>query len=260
MLFDIKRLIYVPVILTAVLFSSCTKEEDCPEEPVQKDSLILHFEAFGGGDTLEYQKFFTDPLGRPMKIEQLLHYVSNIYLLNGSKETFVKDVDLIIYEDKGEIDPGNEKQKIRLLVPRGNYTGIRFVIGLDSATNAGDPSSYEESHPLSVYQNTYWSAWDKYRFIMIEGFMDADNDGINDDVFGIHTGFDVCYRIKTFDHTIEIKENQTTQLYFNIEVNEMFFGPDTLDPAIEPFWHGEPELVDRAIRLSDNFIYALELK
>ena len=96
---------------------SCSKEEeDCPS-PVPMDSLIISFDATGNGLPVEYQKPFSDPLNRLMRISFLQHYVSNVYLLNGDKSTLINDVSLLTYIDN-PTDPSGEKQKIRLSVPR----------------------------------------------------------------------------------------------------------------------------------------------
>ena len=170
------------------------------------------------------------------------------------------EYELITYEDKGELDPNDEMQKVVLLAPIGDYTGISMGIGLDSIQNNLEPTSFPSEHPLSADQNTWWSAWDKYRFVMIEGRIDGDSSGTLDDIFGYHTGHDICYREKEFTKNFSITTNSKTQLNFTIEMNDLFFGDDTLDVYTEPTFHGEMEIIDRAIRLSDNFSKGLKIE
>lgn len=249
-------------VLTLILsfVYSCKKEEDDCPAPAQTDSLILSFSASTAGFPLEFKKEFNDPLNRKMRVELLKYYVSNIYLINGVNEKKVGDVGLLTFENNGEPDPGDELQKIRMIVPTGSYTGIRFGIGLDETTNATNPSSYSDEHPLSVQQGTYWSTWDKYRFFLIEGRMDGDGDGQLTDLYGYHTGFDICYKEKSFQKNFKVQKGSTMVINFSFEINDVFFGSDTLDAYTEPFWHGDTILVDRAIRISDNFINALKIE
>jgi hypothetical protein len=239
---------------------SCKKEDDCPTSTtVQKDSLIISFQVFSGNLPLAYLSPFNDALNRSMRVDLLKHYVSNVYLLNGTKEILIKDVAFLTYLNNGEPDPGDELQKIRLRVPVGTYTGIRFAIGLDSAMNKSNPSSFPDEHPLSAKQLTYWGAWQNYKFLMIEGFTDFDGDKVFSDPFGFHTGLDYCYRERTFDKNITVKKGQVAKLNFNFEINDLFFGTDTLDLATESSWHGDTLYLSRGIRLSENFINALWL-
>lgn len=241
--------------------ASCKKDDDCPASPaVQQDSLIISFNALSGNQPLAYLSPFKDALNRSMRVDFLKHYISNVYLLNGTKETLIKDVAFLTYLNNGEPDPGDELQKIRMKVPVGSYTGIRLAIGLDAETNKSNPSSFPDEHPLSAKQLTYWGAWQNYKFLMIEGFTDFDGDNVYSDPFGFHTGLDYCYRERTFDKTITISKGQTSRLNFNFEINDLFFGTDTLDLATESSWHGDTLFVSRGIRLSENFINSLWLE
>ena len=235
---------------------SCSKEEEeCPA-PIIKDTIVVHFKATTNGSPLVYNAIFQDPINRDMRISQLKFYISNVYLLNGDKRTLLTEYELIAIEDKGN-DP---KTTVKLLAPVGNYTGISMGIGLDSIQNAYEPASFPSEHPLSADQNTWWSAWDKYRFIMIEGRIDGDSSGVLDDIFGYHTGHDVCYRTKEFTKNFSLVKGEKRQLDFTIEVNEIFFGADTLDVYTEPTFHGEMAIIDRGIKISDNFKAALTLE
>lgn len=249
------------MIIFLFSLSSCKKEDDCPPEPLAEDSVIIEFEGLANGLPLEFLKPFSDALARNMRVELLKFYVSNIYLLKGNEEKKVKDVALITYLNNGEVDPGFEKRKIKFLAPVGSYSGIKIAIGLDPVTNTSDPTSFPDDHPLSARQLTHWGLWQNYKFLMIEGKTDFDGDDAYLDIFGFHTGLDFCYRERTFDKAIEIKKGGTTHLTFGFEINQLFFGVDTLDMAKEePTWHGDTLSVDKGIRLSNNFINSLLLK
>jgi hypothetical protein len=62
----------------------------------------------------------------------------------------------------------------------GSYKGIKFSVGLDSATNHADPTVYPVTNPLAIQSPAiHWSWNSGYIFMMIEGSCDttaANND------------------------------------------------------------------------------------
>lgn len=55
-------------------------------------------------------------------------------------------------------------------VPAGRYSALRFHVGLDAATNAGNPVQYAPDHPLNPNVNgLHWSWQGGYIFLALEG-------------------------------------------------------------------------------------------
>ncbi len=55
-------------------------------------------------------------------------------------------------------------------LPRAQYAGLKFHVGLDEETNAGDPNQYGPNHPLNpVLNNLHWSWQGGYIFLAVEG-------------------------------------------------------------------------------------------
>ncbi len=63
-------------------------------------------------------------------------------------------------------------------LPQGDYTALRFKVGLRPELNHSDPNQYPPSHPLSILENAmHWSWQSGYIFCAIEGYAtktDAD--------------------------------------------------------------------------------------
>ena len=56
-------------------------------------------------------------------------------------------------------------------IPKAEYIGIAFTVGLDSARNFGDPSQWKVGHPLNpTVNNLHWGWQGGYVFMAIEGF------------------------------------------------------------------------------------------
>jgi len=255
------RIPFLMAITAIISLWSCTKEEETPKFP--SSVLVLNFSATGAGEELEFRKEFKDPLSRVLFVEFFKYYLSNVYLIDGSRSIKILDVALITHFDATSSDPNAIQTSVYLDVDPGSYTALKIGIGLDAETNATDPNdpSLEIGHPLSSDQNTHWGQWGNYKFIMLEGRWDNNADGSPNAIYGYHTGFDEFYREKTFEKTIVTTSNDTTHLKLNIEYNEIFFGNDTLDMAVDGTWHGtDTSYLDPARAISDNFIQTLTLE
>ncbi|MEQ8323897.1 MAG: hypothetical protein RIC15_12775 [Vicingaceae bacterium] len=248
------------------IFSSCSKEEDpicdIPQPTILYESIRMQFDATAGGENMELLKTFSDPLGRSLNAELFKFYVSNVYFHAGNQKVKVKDVALITMLDPNFPDPSGILREIEMKVPYGNYDGISFGIGLDPLQNESDPNSFDPDHPLSSAQNTHWGTWSNYKFLMMEGKGDWDNDTQFTDIYGYHTGFDECYREVDFDYNVQVNGDDAlpAPLLLTFEFNDIFFGKDSLDMAIFTSWHGDTSTIATSNLLSDNFSEALKIK
>ena len=89
----------------------------------------------------------------------------------------------------------------------GNYTALTVAIGVDSAANHTDPSTYELGHPLgNQTPNMNWNWASGYIFIMIEGKVDTTvgMNGAIDGNFVMHVGMDNFLREATLTKNFEV--------------------------------------------------------
>ncbi len=256
-----KTRIFILATITGLAFiMSCTKEKEEEMKDTPEDSVTVRFTAFAGNDTLVYKEEFRDPLNRLWRVEKLIHYVSDVYLLDGNKEVKLSDVELITYERNGDPDVTDEMQEFKALVPRGTYDGIRMGIGLNPIQNSSDPGSYAPEHPLSGDQNMYWGQWAMYRFLVMDGRIDTDNDDVLDKTYSHHPGLDTSYVVKTFNQPIEVSGDSENILDFTFDFNEVYFGQDTVDAVEVPSWHGSVDNAYISVHLMSNLANSLELK
>jgi hypothetical protein len=126
----------------------------------------------------------------------LRYYISNIKITHdGGKITEAKGVYLLVNVASTAIITGeNDKFDI------GKYDissveAIEFAIGIDSATNHLDPSSYPWNSPLAPQNPTMHWGWNAgYRFVTLEGLTGATSSTATI-VFQIHSLGDELYTI-----------------------------------------------------------------
>jgi hypothetical protein len=135
---------------------------------------------------VNYTGTFTDNTGRKFKLSDCRYYISNIVLIkNDGTELPITGKVILANANNNDYEIGT--------VPVGSYKGFRFMMGLDSATNHSDPTTYPSTNPLSLQtQPIHWSWNSGYIFMMVEGLVDtslAANGTPNFDFF-YHVGLD----------------------------------------------------------------------
>lgn len=112
-------------------------------------------------------------------------------------------------------------------VPKGQYDGIRYLIGVDSSSNHADPSIWPNNHPLGVLIGgvMHWSWNSGYIFIKVEG--DYDDVGGARAGFSYHLGRDdLKVRVEHLGTTINL--NSPLKVGFNFDLKSFFSNPNVL--------------------------------
>ena len=178
------------------------------------DDQILQF------DTALYK----NELGQSFTITKFKYYVGNIHLkkTNGTVLNF-EDYYLI-----DEEEPSSKKINLDN-VPEGEYSGIDFIIGVDSIHNC----SGAQSGALDPINAMFW-AWNTgYIFLKLEGKSPASKSPGN--IFEFHIGGykqpSNCIRSVslTFEHPITITTTDNKELHIKANAAEILKTPTTID-------------------------------
>ena len=238
------------VIIGVILFlSSCKKSEN------QKATVQLHFQTQAAGADYAFSSYYTNGDGIKLRFEVLQFYVADIRFVNKKgKEVEAAEIALI----KCGVD-GSGSASVK--IPAGDYTAIRFGIGVPQELNEKGPSEFTEpDHPLNSTQNTYWGMNGMYRFVMIDGKYDLTGDGTDEGGFSYHTGFSDCYREVELAHNFSFDRKGDYDLNIGIDVTKLFYVDGSMiNVTSESNFHGDYADIDLAIRLSDNFAAALSI-
>ncbi|MCS6916473.1 MAG: hypothetical protein RMK52_01555 [Chitinophagales bacterium] len=166
-------------------FASCKKDDHGETTEMVK----LHLHTMVGNQAANYTSTFSNN-GRSFTLSNLRYYLSNFVLIqDDGTEVPIAGKVILASPDEHEWELG--------LVPSGHYSGIRFLVGLDSVTNHGDPTVYPSGHPLAPQTpSIHWSWNTGYIFMMVEGKVDttlAANGSANANFF-YHIGLDQMAR------------------------------------------------------------------
>jgi hypothetical protein len=144
--------------LLALLFFAGCEDDDPATGPVD---FSLEFRAEFDGDPLAISsETYAYPTGADLKILLFQYYISDLELLpaDGGAPVQLTDIDMIRWQSATE----NNVTTRTYEVPAGEYTGIRFGLGVSPDLNARDPSDFAADFVLN--ENEFWNAATRYVF------------------------------------------------------------------------------------------------
>lgn len=233
------------LLLAALFFASC---EDKKQEPVNNDRITVHLKTqlFNDGDQISVGDtvLFNDGTIFNLKLFKL--YLTNVKLINADKEAvLLEDVVLL---DVGDDSTGFFEAKIAA----GNYSAMTLGFGVDSIQNNADPTSFADEHPLSSYNQMYWTML-KYRFAILEGRSNANGafDMQNDVLNAYHPGTDPLYQTKRFDFDNQIFDSGALIL-LNFDLPTVFYNSPAINLESEATTHSEASDIHIAQKFMTN--------
>lgn len=213
------------LFLLATFLISCSSNDDTILESV---SLKFEFSHNWDGETITNQDFgdfnFVNENGDVIAFDRLRYLVSNIWLIRQNGEI----VRLQGYQLVDLFNEGSLSISLNEFLPKGEYTGISFVFGLN-----------EEFNNSGVYSDLNSVSWNwpdmlggGYHFLQMDGNYQTSE---GPQPFNFHMGtarvsegvFDVNYRQIVLPAPFTIAENNTIR--FKMNIAEWFKNPNTWD-------------------------------
>jgi hypothetical protein len=161
-----RKLLILPILATALFFASCKKSDSAGPQTV---SLVFHNVV---NDThIVANTYYAIAPDTFVKFSTLKYWISNVKLLKAGGEevslpnTYFKADALANTDEVGHVflDLTN--------VPLGTYTGIKYTVGLDSATNHTANWLSTSANPVLNAPDMHWN-WNPnagYIFFKAEG-------------------------------------------------------------------------------------------
>lgn len=225
-----------------LVLSACDDDENNPDY-----NLTFKVTPLVNGQTFQMGSAYTSSENQRFMYEKFQFYLSKVKLTatDGSEQSIS---DVMWYDL-------SQPETIKLKVPEGDYSALKFSIGLDSAMNASNPADYAEGHPLSYSQNNYWTWASKYIFAKLEGRCDNNLSGTDyAGAFSYHLGLDTLYREKTLARNISVSTDAVTNVELIINVDEIFEGIDIVE---DNFTHSTSDFA-LAQQIMNNFVAATQ--
>ena len=241
--------------LFLLLVSTRCEDDEAPTT----GTLELQFTADFSGEPLQmYADEYDYEDNMAVKFQLFQFYISEVELLSDADPVRVLDVDLVSFKDVQSLDAAAEGIRLNAVsAPIGNYTGIRFKLGVSPDLNATDPGDYSVEHPLS---NHYWSASMGYVFTKIEGNADLDGSGSFSEKITFHVGTDAMLREVTFDQEINISGDDNLALELGVDLQKILVAASGEFLNFRETTSDHTTNLDVTSFLADNMPRALSLK
>lgn len=166
-----KNLVKLTALLViALAVSNCKKDtkapasEDLAPLPATTGNLDIEFEGMVGADGLVLgTQTYTNAAGNTFNVSMYRYYISNIKLKKADNSVWVQPNSYYLIDYSVPLSTTISVPNI----PFGNYTGIEFMIGVDSAKNAA--GSGAQTGALDPVNAMYWSWSEGYVMAKIQG-------------------------------------------------------------------------------------------
>ena len=220
-----KNLLFFFVFLTVLCTSSKCKDDVVT--PTSTGAIEWNIKAKFNEQPFQLNKIYNYN-GKKVRFSRLSFYVSNISANRKGSLGSIIDIPITMIDFK-EIDDSIKASKGFIFNIQGfqakDMDQFNFGIGVASNLNTKKPKDYLSTNPLSESSN-YWDAWNSYIFFKLEGSLDKDGDGQYETGITLHAGGDEVYQTMNFFKSFSIKENETTPLSMELDLNKLTNGID----------------------------------
>lgn len=183
------RNLYYYIITIAFFLSSCTKDENQITTPVGKlTSVQLIFDnVVGTNDLVLDSQSYVNDFEEEFTVKKFNYFISNIEFktAEGTYVSIPQDSSYFLIK---EIDAFSHTANINLL-NEGEYTGIRFMIGVDSLRSTMPKEKHSGVLDQGGYASDMYWVWNQgYIFLKLEAYKYQPKGGSSNIPYVYHIG------------------------------------------------------------------------
>lgn len=207
-----------------------------------QNSLELNLSHIYDGENFVYEQIYTDDQGRAIQFDRVQYYFSRIKITHdGGQETSLADVFVLTNGNVTNYELGNYNID--------QIEKVDFNLGLDYNTNHGNSSNYPSQHPLGPQSPLMDWGWPSgYFFLVINGKVDSNNDGVPNKTFELQCYGDDMLTKLDLESNFQVNDG-TLAINMNVNVEKWFIG---IDPTSIGINHGSTGLHLTACNNSDT--------
>lgn len=216
----------IAILALTFLFVSCSSDDDSSSvtEGTSGD-VELYFDNGVNGDALILGSTYTNSNGESLTINRLNYIISNIVLIkaDGTEYTYPKEESYFVISAEGDLLTAHLEN-----VPAGDYTQLKFGIGVDEQRYLQGETAQQSFWDLATEYNLTWTWSTGYRFINFEGtYTSPEVDG--EKAFQVHQGSNTAtdnYREVTLSlpTTARVREGEMPNIHLKTDANVILDG------------------------------------
>jgi hypothetical protein len=222
MKFQLKNILAATAITLA--FVSCSKDD---EAIAGQGKLDVEFDnVFGSADLILNSQGNVTSQGETLNVSDVKYIISNIVLTKEDGSTFVypKTESYFIVSEANAVSHVLDLENI----PAGNYTGIRFGIGVDEAQYNAGQTVQGDFFAAAQDEDMAWSWSAGYKHVLFEGLFTSATV-TTPTLFMVHTGksganYNYTEISLTFPDKALVRTNITPQVHLFADVAKIIDG------------------------------------
>ncbi len=201
-------------------FVSCDDDEDIAM--TQPGTFEVTFENQFNETNLQLNTTYTTSEGETISFTRYEYILSNFRLIADNGTEYAVP-DSYYFMGQGVVNPTMRRAITFTGIPAGNYTAIKFAVGVDAATNTST-DQYEKGE-LQGGVGMDWGWNSGYKFINWEGTYFNIAENVSKD-FKLHIGSDANYKEMTisFGQNLAVNGASSGQVYFEVMAEKVFNG------------------------------------
>lgn len=250
------------LLSTLFIIPACDHKHDDDSEIKGFGSIELEFDNQAAGSTLVFGKDYTNAAGESLQLTTFDYYISNVVLVKSDGTRYVVPKDKSYFLCKHD-DADTREIKIDD-IPAGDYTGLEFMVGVDSAKSVSPISERTGVlDPADGANGHYWSWNSGYIFVKMEGTSPVAPapENIFQYHVGLFGGFDnpTLNNLKTIKMTVpdeaaEVREGKNApHFHLYVDALAIFSSPTNVSIATKPFSHGDAYSATLSANYADMF-------
>ena len=217
-----QSLMVAAILVGPLMFAGCDKDEangPAPTEP-QVPSMTIEMDHLAGNRKFWFDTTYTNAAGENFTASMFKYYISNIRLVdaNGVLHPIPESYFLVDHAD-----PTSMTLELND-VEAGTYTGMKFIIGVDSARNCSGAQSGDLDPGLGMF----WTWNTGYIFMKLEGNCPQ---GFFEYHIGGYKGANVNFReidLNFNGDELVLAPNKKPELHLVTDVLEIFKNPNSI--------------------------------
>jgi hypothetical protein len=244
--------LYNCYLIFVLLMSACLNSNPGQTSKEESETVELIITPFAGDKPLYIDSVYQSPGGQSYSVKKLCFFLSDIALARSTgKEYAVKQEQnstgvFLMNFSKPDFDAGYRKQscKISFKVKPGEYSDIRFSIGVPRELNHGDPAVAPAPLNLGQAAEMYWEWNSGYIFFLAEGKIHNEENKL----FHFAIGSDSRVMPLSFGNLFEVtpllkvQKGKTIRIKFSLDFNKLLVNGDksnySLNSSQQAIVHG----------------------
>lgn len=215
------------LLLMTIAFGACSSDDSSDSiAEGETGDLGLFFDNGVNGDALILGNSYTNSNGEKLTIDRFNYIVSNIILIkaDGSEYIYPKQESYFVISQEASLFNVDLEN-----VPAGDYTQIKFGIGVDQQQYLQGETAQQSFWDLAAEHNLTWTWSTGYRFINFEGTFSTIASPETSYNFQVHQGSNSAtdnYREVTLNlpNRALVRKDMTPSIHLKTDVNVLLDG------------------------------------